>query len=140
MKDQRVDGGLPPERFAGVAREQRVEPSRDRAMRISRSRSVTGKVTEEEYARLEARASPQKISTWARDVLLQALEPISVERELLAELLALRTILVNVIFALANGHAITTEAMRAIIDHADREKATRAAERLEPVVRGRHEP
>jgi hypothetical protein len=55
-------------------------------MRISRSRSVTGKVTEEEYARLEARASPQKISTWARDVLLQALEPISVERELLAEL------------------------------------------------------
>ena len=50
MKDQRVDGGLPPERFAAVAREQRVEPSRDRAMRISRSRSVTGKVTEEEYA------------------------------------------------------------------------------------------
>src|SRR3989442_162920 len=37
MKDQRVDGGLPPERVAAVAREQRVEPSRDRAMRISRS-------------------------------------------------------------------------------------------------------
>ena len=130
MKDQRVDGGLPPERFAAVAGEQRVEPSRDRAMRISRSRSVTGKVTEEEYARLEARASPQKISTWARDVLLEALEPAAGERALLAELLALRTILVNVIFALANGHAITTEAMRAIIDRADQEKVSRAIERL----------
>jgi hypothetical protein len=130
MKDQRVDGGLLPERFAAVAREQRVEPSRDRAMRISRSRSVTGKVTEEEYARLEARASPQRISTWARDVLLQALEPAAGERALLAELLALRTILVNVIFALANGQAITTEAMRAIIDHADQGKTGRATERL----------
>ena len=134
MKDQRVDGGLAPERFAAVAREQRVEPSRDRAMRISRSRSVTGKVTEEEYVRLEARASPQRISTWARDVLLQALQPAAGERALLAELLALRAILVNVIFALANGQAITTEAMRALIERADQEKTSRATERLATVT------
>jgi predicted RNA-binding Zn ribbon-like protein len=103
-------------------------------MRISRSRSVTGKVTDEEYARLEAFASPQKVSTWARDVLLRATEPVSVERELLAELLALRTIVVNVIFTPANGEAITTEAMRAIIDHADQEKTSRATERLATVT------
>lgn len=103
-------------------------------MRINRSRSVTGKVTEEEYARLEARASPQRISTWARDVLLQALEPAAGERALLAELLSLRTIVVNVIFALANGQNITTEAMRAIIDRADQEKTSRAIERLATVT------
>jgi len=38
----------------------------------------------------------------------------------------LRTILVNVIFAIANGQTITTEAMRALIDRADQEKASRA--------------
>ena len=134
MEHQRVDGKSTSGRFVAVAGEQRVETLRDPPMRISRSRSVTGKVTEEEYARLEARASPQRISTWARDVLLQALEPAAGERALLAELLALRTILVNVIFALANGHAITTEAMRALIDRADQEKTSRAAERLATVT------
>jgi hypothetical protein len=57
---------------------------------------------------------------------------------LLAELLALRTIVVNVIFALGNGHTITTEAMQGLVDRADEEKVSKANARL-ALVRARHE-
>jgi hypothetical protein len=130
MENQRVDGEAASGGSEAVAGEQHVERVRAPEMRITRSRSVTGKVTEEEYARLEARAHPEKISTWARDVLLQALEPGAGERALLAELLALRTIVVNVIFALANGNTITTEAMQGLIDRADQQKVIKANEHL----------
>ena len=50
---------------------------------------------------------------------------------LLSEVIGLRTILVNVIFALANGHGISDEQMQSLIDRADQEKTSKkATERL----------
>ena len=48
----------------------------------------------------------------------------------LAELLAVRTIVLNLHFALASGDTPTVEAMQRLIDRADRDKLGKAQERL----------
>ncbi len=73
------------------------------------------------------------MSEWAREVLLRELDggqARPAEQTLLAEVLALRTILLNLHFTVAKGQAITAEEMQAIIDRADQDTAKRAAERL----------
>jgi hypothetical protein len=104
-------------------------------MSTRRARSITAKVTEEEYVRLTDRAGAQKISTWARERLLDALEPSS-DHAVLAELVAVRTILVNVLFTIANGQRLTADQMRALIDRADHEKRNKAIERLATMATG----
>jgi hypothetical protein len=49
---------------------------------------------------------------------------------LMAELVALRTILLNVLFKLANGEKPTAEEMQRLIDRADSDKLRKARERL----------
>ena len=49
---------------------------------------------------------------------------------LLAEVLALRTIVLNLQFAVASGEPMTSDAMKRLIDRADDEKHRRAFERL----------
>ncbi len=77
-----------------------------------RTKCLSTKVTEEEYSRFEALAGEQRVSAWARDVLLHAAAAQPVEVILLAELLAVRTIVVNLQFGLANGDPPTVEAMQ----------------------------
>jgi hypothetical protein len=101
----------------------------------TRTRSVGTKVTEEEYAGLEACASARgmSISEWCRSVLLERAagdRPTQADETLLGEVLALRMILLNLHFAVARGETITTDGMQAIIDRADEAKASKAAERL----------
>jgi hypothetical protein len=101
----------------------------------SRTKSVGTKVTETEYARLEVCASEQglSISEWCRNVLLEKSSgdrPREPEKITLAEILALRTILLNLHFAVARAETITGDAMQAIIERADRDKAKKAMERL----------
>jgi len=60
-----------------------------------RTKSISTKVTDEEYAQFEASAGEQTISEWARDVLLKATKPNASEQTVLAEVLALRTILLK---------------------------------------------
>ncbi len=101
----------------------------------TRTRSVGTKVTEEEYAGLEACVSAQgmSISEWCRSVLLERAggnRPNKGDETMLAEVLALRMILLNLHFALARGETITADGMQAIIDRADQAKASKAAERL----------
>ena len=92
-----------------------------------RHRSISTKVTEEEYTQIVAAAEPKTISEWSRAILIRASEPVDLEFVLLAELLALRTIVLNVNFALAEGGPpLQGEVMRRLIERADREKATRA--------------
>src|ERR1700681_1772567 len=86
-------------------------------MAVSRTKCITTKVTDEEYARLEELAGTQTMSEWVRTVLLDA-PTTAIERVLLAELLALRTILLNLHFSLCRGEAVTTEAMQRLIDRA----------------------
>ena len=105
-------------------------------MASQRTKSIGTKVTDEEYARLEGLAGEQTISEWVRVVLLKAAAP-SAEPILLAELLALRTILLNLHFAVCSGEPVTAETMRRLIDCADQDKIQHAHERLASMDEGR---
>jgi hypothetical protein len=105
----------------------------------SRTKSVGTKVTEVEYALLGVCASEHglSISEWCRNVLLEKSRgnrPSESEKVTLAEILALRTILLNLHFAVARAETITADAMQEIIERADRDKARKATERLEVSV------
>jgi hypothetical protein len=101
-----------------------------------RTKSISTKVTDEEYAQLEVLAGEQTISEWARDVLLKATKPTAAEQTVLAEVLALRTILLNVHFAVSQGQTLTAEEMRQLIERADQNKLSKARERLAEAATG----
>jgi hypothetical protein len=95
-----------------------------------RTKSLSTKVTDEEYARMEALADGQTISEWARDVLLKAAKPNAGEQVVLAEVVALRTILLNTLYKLGQKEELDAEQMQELIERADRERFHRAKERL----------
>ena len=101
-----------------------------------RTKSVSTKVTDEEYAQFEALAGEQTISEWARDVLLNATKPNAGEHTVLAEVLALRTILLNVHFAVSQGQTLTVEEMQQLIERADQNKLSKARQRLAEAATG----
>ena len=97
-----------------------------------RDRSLGTKLTEVEYARVESAAlrAGVGLSEWCRRAVLRAAdndETGSVDVLLLSELLALRAVLLNVMFRLANGGGLSQEEMRQLIERADRDKQKRAA-------------
>jgi hypothetical protein len=100
-----------------------------------RTKSVGTKVSEEEFAMLEARAQAvgRTLSEWVRDVLLAAptTEGELIGEVALGELLALRTLLLNFFFREAKGEPIPEAEMRALIERADALKGDRARERIE---------
>lgn len=102
-----------------------------------RARSVGTKVTDEEYARIAEAAGTQRISEWARPRLLTAATSEPADHVLLAELLALRAILLTLHFALAAGETLTPETMQRLIDRADADKLIRAQDRLARPLVGR---
>ncbi len=106
---------------------------------ILRTRSATTKVTEAEYARLESltEASGVNMSEWMRGRLLgrDGADRDEDTATVLGEVLALRTILLNLMFALTNGKPMTPEGMQELIGRADGDKMRRAMERL-AAVRG----
>lgn len=99
-------------------------------MASRRTKSISTKVTPEEYERLAALAGDETISEWARGVLLRAAAPTPGETALLAEVLALRTILLNLHFAVHSGEKLTPEAMQRLIERADQDKMRHAEQRL----------
>jgi len=98
--------------------------------------SVGTKVTEDEYAILAAVAGEQSISEWARDTLLRAATPDHGASVIVSELLALRTILLNLHFAVCRGETVTQETMQRFIDRADLDKVQKAHELLVSSSRG----
>lgn len=104
-------------------------------MAVLRTKSVGTKVTADEYARLEALAGTQRLSEWVREVLLKAAAP-DPAVQLLAELLALRMILLNVHFTISAGRAMSVEDMQRLIERADQDKIARAHEHLAALTRG----
>ncbi len=74
-----------------------------------RTKSISTKVTDEEYAQFEALAGEQTV---------------------LAELLALRTILLNMHFAVSHGQTLTADEMQQLIERADQNKLSKARQRL----------
>ncbi|SRR5260370_26764296 len=95
-----------------------------------RTKSISTKVTDEEYALFETLAGGQTISEWARHVLLKATKQNAGEQTVLAEVLALRTILLNTHFAISQGQALTVEEMKQLIERADQNKLSKARQRL----------
>jgi len=101
-----------------------------------RNRTVGCKMTDSEYEKLTAVAEGDgmTLGEWVREVLLERMEgrkPTVIEETVLAETLALRTILLNAFYKLAQGEKLTAEEMQAIIERADAGKAAKASERLQ---------
>lgn len=107
-----------------------------------RTRTVSTKVTEEEHAELErtAQAAGKNLGEWCREVLLaganrQLLKDHPADgteaQALMAEFIALRTILLNVFFRVANDEVLTAEQMQQLIERADADKLKKALERLQ---------
>lgn len=104
-------------------------PLRNRtAMR--RTKSIGTKLTAEEYAQVVRVAEGHSLSEWLREVLLGMAAPNPSDHVLLAEVLALRTIVLNLQFAVASGEPPAADAMKRLLDRADDEKHRRAFERL----------
>jgi len=106
-----------------------------------RSRTVGCKMTEAECERLIAVAEREGLTLgeWCREVLLQrvsAEKPKPIEETLLAEVVALRTILLNAFYKLAQREALTTEEMQQLIERADQDRFRRAQERLAAAATG----
>ena len=100
-----------------------------------RVKTVGTRVCEEEYEALEklAAARGQTLSEWTRQLVLAQLNPTeasAAQKTVIAEVLAVRTILVNVLYRIANGERLTEEEMRKLIERADAGKGQKAREKL----------
>ena len=104
-------------------------------MASRRTRGITIKVTDEEYESLARLASGKRVTAWVHEVVLATTTPRPVDHVVLAEVIALRTIVLNLLFAVAAGEVPTTEAMKRLIQRADDEKLRKALERLTSTVR-----
>ena len=102
-----------------------------------RTKSVGTKVSEAEYALLEerARGAGMRLAEWVREALLSAPVESGVDsgEVALGEVLALRSLLLNLHFRAAKGEAIPEPEMRGLIERADETKMQRARERLAAV-------
>jgi len=115
-----------------------------------RTKSIGFKVSEEEYSQLEtsAQVSGRTVGEWCREVMLASANAqppkagpgAAGAQALMAELVALRAILLNVLFKLANGEKPTAEEMQRLIDRADSDKLKKARERLAQAAESEGQP
>jgi hypothetical protein len=102
-----------------------------------RTKSVGTKVSEAEFAELEerARGAGMRLAEWVREALLSA--PVESGPDsgevALGEILALRSLLLNLHFRAAKGEPVAESEMRGLIERADGTKIERARERMEAV-------
>ena len=99
-------------------------------MASRRTKSIGTKVTPDEYARIQALAGEQPVSEWVRAALLKATDASPADSIVLAEVLALRTILLNLHFHLGSGTPVGAETMQRLIERADQDKYQQAEARL----------
>ena len=112
----------------------------DRSLFLSKTIGV--RVTDADYVRLQALADAEgkPVGEWCRTVLLDLAQntgdkPKPIERALLAEVIALRTIVANLTYAFTSEGKVTREHMLAVIERADKTKLKRAVELLAQVCR-----
>ena len=103
-----------------------------------RVRTVGTKLTDREYAQCEKSAARrgQTLSEWCRRVLLAAVESPAQRPEdeaILSEILALRKIVINLLYGDKAGEPLSEERMQELIEAADSDKLRKAAERLQAV-------
>ena len=102
-------------------------------MAARRTRSISAKVTEAEYAQLLTQAGEQTVSEWVRTTVLAAASP--ARREpiaflTLAEQLGLRSVLLNLYHLQSQGQPVTRDVLQHLIDQAERTKIRAAHERI----------
>lgn len=108
-----------------------------------RTKSVTAKITEEEFQQLESLAQKQEltVSEWCREVLLSRInspqhdegnsnEANSADEIILAEILGVRMLLLNLLYPLGRGESLNPEKIQAVIAQADAQKFTAAIKSL----------
>jgi hypothetical protein len=97
---------------------------------VRRPRAVTAKITIEEHEQLEAcsLAEGKTLSEWSRETLLHyaARGQPDTTLILLAEIVALRAIVLNLFFAVANKEPLNVAEMDKLVASADASKATKA--------------
>ena len=106
-----------------------------------RTRTVGSKVTETEYSRLATIAERKGVTLgeWCREVLLASandshkVTATATEQALLAEVVALRTILLNALYKLAPQEDLSDQDLDRLIERADKDRFQRARERLAEV-------
>jgi hypothetical protein len=96
---------------------------------VLRNKSIGTKVSEGEYGQLEKLAEGRglTLSEWLRELALTELTAHSADEIILAEVLALRMLLLNTVQALGKKGEVTTEQLRKLIERIDREKQAKAA-------------
>lgn len=102
-------------------------------MTARRTKSISAKVTEAEYAQLVAHAGNKTVSEWVRTTVLAAVSPSRSERIaflMFAEQLGLRAIVLNLCQLLSQGQPVPREVLLHLIDQADRTKVRAAHERI----------
>jgi hypothetical protein len=110
----------------------------------NRTKSIATRLTDAEFAEIESAASRagKKVAEWLREAALLHARPIEEERTtdpvLLAELMALRSLIVN-LFAVASKGPLSDETVRRIGAYADAIKDQKAEELL-ALKRGQMEP
>jgi len=107
-----------------------------------RGRSLGTKLSEAEYAQCEKSAARrgQTLSEWCRQGLLDAVAgpaPGPEAEVILSEILALRKIVINLLYGDKAGEPLSEERMRELIEAADSDKLRKAAEHLHAVVTAR---
>ncbi len=107
-----------------------------------RGRSLGTKLSEAEYAQCEKSAARrgQTLSEWCRQALLDAVAgpaPRPEAEVILSEILALRKIVINLLYGEKAGEPLSEERMRELTRATDSEKLRKAAERLHAVVTAR---
>lgn len=112
---------------------------------VHRSNSIGVKVTEADFAMLQALAKKEgkPLAEWCRDALVEfARHPAGapIEQALLAEVIALRTIVSNLIYTFGSDGKVTPQQMTAFIDRANKTKLNRAAEFLSEVHKRQESP
>jgi hypothetical protein len=112
---------------------------------LQRNKSIGVKVREEDFASLQGLADRdgKPLAEWCRDALVRiARHPAGtpIAQALLAEVIALRTIVGNLVYGLASNGKVTPQQMAAFIDRADQTKLKRAIEFLTQVQEGGEHP
>ncbi|MGD0302336.1 MAG: hypothetical protein ABSE86_35115 [Bryobacteraceae bacterium] len=107
-----------------------------------RTKSIGVRVSESDFARLQtlAEASGKPLGEWCREVLLKVADHPTgtpVEQALLAELIGLRTIVGNLVYAFTSDGRVTREQMASIVERADSTKIKRAIDFLVQVQNGK---
>jgi hypothetical protein len=109
----------------------------ERRMSVLRTKCLSTKLTADEWAAIAQAAAGDTLSGWARAVLLEAAAAPRADHLLLAEVLAVRALVLHLHVAAHTGETLTTEQLQRLIARVDADTRWTAQERLGPVPAGR---